>query len=61
MNGLVYEAINLVFTNSGSTFNYIDTVIVSKTPNFLEGVMMPELCMANTMGGVNSKLLIRGA
>lgn len=51
MNGLVYEAINLVFTNSGSTFNYIDTVIVSKTPNFLEGVMMPELCMANTMGG----------
>ena len=50
MNGLVREAIDRALEDSGSTFDDIDAVVVGKAPDFFEGVMMPELFMADAMG-----------
>lgn len=58
MNGLVREAIDRALQDSGSTFDDIDAVVVGKAPDFFEGVMMPELFMADAMGA-SGKPLIR--
>src|SRR5215212_8728290 len=50
MNGLVREAIDKALADSGSTFDDIDAVVVGKAPDFFEGVMMPELFMADAVG-----------
>ena len=50
MNGLVREAIDRALEDSGSTFDDIDAVVVGKAPDFFEGVMMPELFMADAVG-----------
>src|SRR6202011_5791251 len=50
MNGLVREAIDRALADSGSTFDDIDAVVVGKAPDFFEGVMMPELFMADAVG-----------
>ena len=47
MNGLVREAIDKALSDSGSTMADIDAVVVGKAPDFFEGVMMPELFMAD--------------
>ncbi|MFY1621246.1 thiolase domain-containing protein, partial [Micromonospora sp. WMMD736] len=57
MNGLVREAIDKALADSGSTFDDIDAVVVGKAPDFFEGVMMPELFMADAVGGTNKPLI----
>src|SRR6202045_4623700 len=59
MSGLVREAIDKALADSGSTFDDIDAVVVGKAPDFFEGVMMPELFMADAVGATG-KPLIRG-
>src|SRR5262249_60615620 len=43
--------------DSGSTFDDIDAVVVGKAPDFFEGVMMPELFMADATGATNKPLI----
>ena len=57
MNGLVREAIDRALADSGSTFDDIDAVVVGKAPDFFEGVMMPELFMADATGATNKPLI----
>ncbi|WP_067976247.1 thiolase domain-containing protein [Mycolicibacter icosiumassiliensis] len=57
MNGLVREAIDRALADSGSTFNDIDAVVVGKAPDFFEGVMMPELFMADAVGATGKPLI----
>jgi hypothetical protein len=57
MNGLVREAIDRALADSGSTFDDIDAVVVGKAPDFFEGVMMPELFMADAMGATGKPMV----
>lgn len=57
MNGLVREAIDRALADSGSTFDDIDAVVVGKAPDLFEGVMMPELFMADAMGATGKPLI----
>ena len=57
MNGLVREAIDKALEDSGSTFDDIDAVVVGKAPDFFEGVMMPELFMADAVGATGKPLI----
>ena len=57
MNGLVREAIDRALADSGSTFADIDAVVVGKAPDFFEGVMMPELFMADAMGATGKPMI----
>lgn len=57
MNGLVREAIDKALADSGSTMADIDAVVVGKAPDFFEGVMMPELFMADATGATNKPLI----
>src|SRR3954470_4794112 len=57
MSGLVREAIDKALADSGSTMDDIDAVVVGKAPDFFEGVMMPELFMADAVGATGKPLL----
>jgi len=57
MNGLVREAIDRALTDSECTMADIDAVVVGKAPDFFEGVMMPELFMADATGATNKPLI----
>jgi acetyl-CoA C-acetyltransferase len=57
MNGLVREAIDRALADSGSTFDDIDAVVVGKAPDFFEGVMMPELFLADAIGATGKPLI----
>jgi acetyl-CoA C-acetyltransferase len=57
MSGLVREAIDRALADSGSTMADIDAVVVGKAPDFFEGVMMPELFMADAMGATGKPLI----
>ena len=57
MLGLVREAIDRAVEDSGSTFDDIDAVVVGKAPDFFEGVMMPELFMADALGATGKPLI----
>jgi acetyl-CoA C-acetyltransferase len=57
MNGLVREAIDAALADSGSSFDDVDAVVVGKAPDFFEGVMMPELFMADAVGATGKPLI----
>ena len=57
MSGLVREAIDRALADSGSTFADIDAVVVGKAPDFFEGVMMPELFLADAVGATGKPLI----
>jgi acetyl-CoA C-acetyltransferase len=57
MNGLVRDAIDKALADSGLTMHDIDAVVVGKAPDFFEGVMMPELFMADAVGATNKPLI----
>src|ERR1700728_1189954 len=57
MNGLVRDAIDKALADSGSTMHDIDAVVVGKAPDFFEGVMMPELFMADAVGATGKPLI----
>ena len=57
MAGLCREAIDRALADSGSTFDDIDAVVVGKAPDLFEGVMMPELFLADALGAAGKPLL----
>lgn len=57
MPGLLREAIDRALADAGMTFDDIDAVVVGKAPDLFEGVMMPELFLADSIGAAGKPLL----
>lgn len=57
MAGLVREAAQRALADAEMTWDDIDAVVVGKAPDFFEGVMMPELYLADALGAVGKPLL----
>lgn len=57
MNGLVREAIDRAMADAGVSWDDIDAVVVGKAPDFFEGVMMPELFMADAIGATGKPMI----
>ena len=57
MAGLVREAALRALEDAGMTFSDIDAVVVGKAPDAIEGVMMPELYLADALGAVGKPLM----
>ena len=57
MAGLCREAIDRALEDAQVGWDDIDAVVVGKAPDFFEGVMMPELAMADAIGAVGKPLL----
>lgn len=57
MAGLCREAIDAAMIDAGVGWDDIDAVVVGKAPDLFEGVMMPELMMADALGAVGKPLL----
>ncbi len=55
--GLVREAALRALADAQMTWADIDAVVVGKAPDFFEGVMMPELYLADALGCVGKPLL----
>jgi acetyl-CoA C-acetyltransferase len=56
--GLVREAALRALTDAGLGFEDIDAVVIGKAPDMFEGVMMPELYLADALGA-SGKPMIR--
>src|SRR3954454_10133090 len=50
MAGLVREAAQRALVDAQMTWTDIDAVVIGKAPDFFEGVMMPELFLADALG-----------
>ena len=57
MAGLCREAIDRAIADAEVTWDDIDAVVVGKAPDFFEGVMMPELFMADALGATGKPLI----
>ncbi|MGH3411904.1 MAG: thiolase domain-containing protein [Marmoricola sp.] len=57
MPGLLREAVDRALEDAGATFDDIDAVVVGKAPDLFEGVMMPELFLADAIGATGKPLL----
>jgi acetyl-CoA C-acetyltransferase len=57
MAGLCREAIDRAMADAQVGWADIDAVVVGKAPDLFEGVMMPELSMADALGAVGKPLL----
>jgi acetyl-CoA C-acetyltransferase len=57
MAGLCREAIDRALADSGTGWDQIDAVVVGKAPDLFEGVMMPELFLADALGATGKPLL----
>ncbi|NYG57790.1 acetyl-CoA C-acetyltransferase [Nocardioides daedukensis] len=57
MAGLCREAIDRALEDAGLTFDEIDAIVVGKAPDLFEGVMMPELYLAEALGAAGKPLL----
>ena len=57
MSGLCREAIDAAMADAGVTFDDIDAVVIGKAPDLFEGVMMPELFMADALGATGKPLI----
>jgi len=55
--GLLREAIDRALEDAQVTFDDIDAVVVGKAPDLFEGVMMPELYLADAIGAADKPLL----
>ncbi len=55
--GLCREAIDRALADAGLTGDQIDAVVLGKAPDLFEGVMMPELYLADALGAVGKPLL----
>ena len=55
--GLCREAADRALDNAGLSYADIDAVVVGKAPDLFEGVMMPELYLADALGAVGKPLL----
>ena len=57
MAGLCREAIDRALADANMSLDDIDAVVVGKAPDLFEGVMMPELLLAEALGAVGKPLL----
>ncbi|MFI9406121.1 thiolase domain-containing protein [Nocardia sp. NPDC052316] len=57
MAGMCREAIDRALVDAGLTIADIDAVVVGKAPDLFEGVMMPELYLADALGATGKPLL----
>jgi acetyl-CoA C-acetyltransferase len=57
MAGLCREAIDRAMLDAQVGWDDLDAVVVGKAPDFFEGVMMPELFLADALGAVGKPLL----
>ncbi|MDN5745523.1 MAG: thiolase domain-containing protein [Nocardioidaceae bacterium] len=57
MPGLLREAIDRALEDAQMTFEDIDAIVVGKAPDLFEGVMMPELFLAESIGAVGKPLM----
>jgi len=57
MAGLVREAAYRALEDAEMTWSDIDAVVLGKAPDFFEGVMMPELFLADALGCVGKPML----
>jgi acetyl-CoA C-acetyltransferase len=55
--GLVREAASRALADAEMTWSDIDAVVIGKAPDFFEGVMMPELYLADALGAAGKPLL----
>jgi acetyl-CoA C-acetyltransferase len=55
--GLLREAVDRALADAQLTFDDIDAVVVGKAPDLFEGVMMPELYLADALGAAGKPLL----
>ncbi len=55
--GLLREAVDRALEDAQLTFAEIDAVVVGKAPDLFEGVMMPELDLAEALGAAGKPLL----
>jgi acetyl-CoA C-acetyltransferase len=56
MAGLLREAIDRALADAEITMHDVDAVVVGKAPDFFEGVMMPELYLADALGASGKPL-----
>jgi acetyl-CoA C-acetyltransferase len=56
IDGLVREAAIKALEDAGMTFADVDAVVIGKAPDALEGVMMPELSLADALGAVGKPI-----
>jgi acetyl-CoA C-acetyltransferase len=54
--GLVREAASRALDDAQMTWADIDAVVIGKAPDFFEGVMMPELYLADALGAVGKPM-----
>lgn len=54
--GLVREAAQRALDDAQMTWSDIDAVVIGKAPDFFEGVMMPELYLADALGAVGKPM-----
>src|SRR4051794_41373654 len=57
MPGLVREAALRALEDAGLTWSDIDAVVIGKAPDMFEGVMMPELYLADALGAVGKPMM----
>jgi acetyl-CoA C-acetyltransferase len=57
MPGLVREAAVRALEDAEMTWADIDAVVIGKAPDLFEGVMMPELSLADALGATNKPML----
>ena len=57
MAGLVREAAKRALDDAEMTWSDSDAVVIGKAPDFFEGVMMPELYLADALGAAGKPLL----
>ena len=55
--GLVREAAQRALDDAGMTWTDIDAVVLGKAPDPFEGVMMPELSMADALGATGKPMM----
>ena len=57
MPGLLREAIDRALADAELTIKDIDAVVIGKAPDAFEGVVMPEIFLADAVGATNKPLL----
>ncbi len=57
MAGLLREAAKRALDDAEMTWKDIDAVVIGKAPDLFEGVMMPELYLADALGAVGKPIL----
>src|SRR5262249_23182169 len=55
--GLVREAAGRALEDAGLRYRDIDAVVIGKAPDMFEGVMMPELYLADALGAAGKPML----